>query len=133
LFEIRSNYLAQIGSDEEDWIANEGATPVAPVGIFQRKLRTTMRSFLLMAAEGARSDIFAFFEQCQTSQVDFCIRMMQNRRLEDGSAEEPRRLLDEARQWPARGERSLDIPARAGQSARKKEHAGGVGRAYLGT
>jgi hypothetical protein len=64
------------------------------------------------------SDIFAFFEQGQTSQVDFCIRMMQNRRLEDGSAEEPRRLLDEARQWPARGARSLDIPARAGQSAR---------------
>ena len=51
LLEVGLHHSAPIGLDEENWIANEGANPVAPVGILQRELRTTMRSFLLIAAE----------------------------------------------------------------------------------
>lgn len=40
------------------------------------------------------SDIFPFFEQCQTTQVDFCIRLVRNRRVGDWTADEPRYLLD---------------------------------------
>lgn len=64
------------------------------------------------------SDIFSFFEQCQAKEVDFCIRVKENRRLEEWSADDPRRLLDQVRQLPAMGERRLEIPAQSGQPAR---------------
>ncbi len=67
------------------------------------------------------SDIFSFFEQCQATQVDFCIRVKENRRLAAWRVDDPRRLLDQARQLPARGERHLDMPAQAGQPARSAE------------
>jgi hypothetical protein len=64
------------------------------------------------------SDLFPFFEQCQTTQVDFCIRLVRNRRVGDWTADEPRYLLDQARQLPAMGERRLELPAKPGQAAR---------------
>lgn len=63
-------------------------------------------------------DIFPFFEECQTTQVDFCVRIKQNRRVGEWTADDPRYLLDQARQWPALGERCLDVPAKPGQAAR---------------
>jgi hypothetical protein len=63
-------------------------------------------------------DIFPFFEECQSAQVDFCVRVKQNRRVGAWSAEDPRYLLDQARQLPSIGERRLDIPAQSGQPAR---------------
>lgn len=63
-------------------------------------------------------DIFPFFEECQSAQVDFCVRVKQNRRVGAWSAEDPRYLLDQARQLPSMGERRLDIPAQSGQPAR---------------
>jgi hypothetical protein len=53
-FEVGLHHSAQIGLDEDNWIANEGSNPVAPVGIFHRKLRIIVRSFLLIATEGSR-------------------------------------------------------------------------------
>lgn len=64
------------------------------------------------------SDIFGFFEQCQTTQVDFCIRLVRNRRIGDWAVDDPHYLLDQARQLPAMGERRLEIPAKPGQAAR---------------
>jgi len=63
-------------------------------------------------------DIFPFFEECQTAHVDFCVRIKQNRRVGEWTADDPRYLLDQARQWPAMGERRLEVPARPGQAAR---------------
>src|SRR5258708_40242449 len=57
-------------------------------------------------------DIFPFFEECQTAQADFCIRVKQNRRVAQGRPVDPRYLLDQARQLPAMGGRSLDLPAK---------------------
>jgi Transposase DNA-binding len=67
------------------------------------------------------SDLFPFFEQCQATEVDFCIRLVRNRRVGDWTADEPRYVLDQARQWPAMGERHLDLPAKPGQAARTAE------------
>jgi hypothetical protein len=64
------------------------------------------------------SDIFPFFEECQTARVDFCIRIKQNRRVGDWTVDDPRYLLDQARQLPAMGERRLELPAKPGQAAR---------------
>lgn len=64
------------------------------------------------------SDIFAFFEQTKATGVDFCIRMVRNRRVGDWSTDDPRYLLDQTRHLPARGERRLELPAKPGQPAR---------------
>jgi hypothetical protein len=64
------------------------------------------------------SDVFPFFEQARATGVDFCIRIVQNRRLQDWTPEEPHYLLDQARHLPAQGERDLELPAKAGQKAR---------------
>jgi hypothetical protein len=64
------------------------------------------------------SDLFPFFEQCQATQVDFCIRLVRNRRVGDWTADKPRYLLDQARHLPALGERRLELPAKPGQAAR---------------
>jgi hypothetical protein len=54
----------QVGLDEEDWIANEGSDPVAPVLNSTLKLRAPMRSFLFSPSAGStRSrtrDLFRF-------------------------------------------------------------------------
>src|SRR5258706_7335986 len=65
------------------------------------------------------SDIFPFFQQVKARGVDFCVRIVQNRRLADGTDETPRYLLDQARQLPSMGERTLDIAAKPGQAARQ--------------
>ena len=64
------------------------------------------------------SDIFAFFEQCHTAEVDFCIRIKQNRRVGEWRADDPHYLLDQARHLPVMGEYRLDLPATPGQPAR---------------
>ena len=63
-------------------------------------------------------DIFPFFEECTTAHVDFCVRIKQNRRVGEWTTDDPRYLLDQARQWPAMGERRLAVPAKPGQAAR---------------
>ncbi len=65
------------------------------------------------------SDIFPFFQQVKACAVDFCVRIVQNRRLVDWTDETPRYLSDQARQLPCMGERTLDIPAKPGQAARQ--------------
>jgi Transposase DNA-binding len=65
------------------------------------------------------SDIFPFFAQVKESGADFCVRIVQNRRLAEWSDEAPRYLLAQARQLAAMGERTLDIPAKPGQAARQ--------------
>ena len=64
------------------------------------------------------SDIFSLFQQVKASEADFCIRIVQNRRLADWSEDAPAYLLDAARQLASMGERTLDIPAKPGQAAR---------------
>ncbi len=64
------------------------------------------------------SDIFPFFQQVKASTADFCVRIVQTRRLADWTEEEPQYLLDVARQLPSMGERTLDIPTKPGQAAR---------------
>ncbi len=64
------------------------------------------------------SDVFDFFEQVKATDVDFCIRIMQNRRLQDWTENDPHHLIDQAQQLTAQGERDLDLPAKAGQRAR---------------
>lgn len=64
------------------------------------------------------SDIFPFFEQVKASGADFCVRIVQNRRLADWSEDDPQYLLDAARHLPRMGQRTLDIPAKPGVAAR---------------
>ncbi|HLY29186.1 MAG TPA: IS4 family transposase, partial [Aggregatilineales bacterium] len=64
------------------------------------------------------SDIFPFFQTVKAQGADFCVRLVQNRRLADWTDEMPRYLLDEARSLPSMGERTLDIPAKPGVAAR---------------
>jgi hypothetical protein len=53
LFEMGLNYPAQVGLDEEDWIANEGSNPVAPVHNKPLTFSTTMRNFLFSPSAGS--------------------------------------------------------------------------------
>ena len=64
------------------------------------------------------SDIFPFFQSVRASGVDFCVRLVQNRRLAEWTEDAPRYLLDAARQVPAMGQRMLDLPAKPGQATR---------------
>jgi hypothetical protein len=53
LFEVGLHYSAQVGLDEENWIASEGSNPVAPDLNNTLKLRATMRSFSFSASAGS--------------------------------------------------------------------------------
>ena len=64
------------------------------------------------------SDIFPFFQSVKANGSDFCVRIVQNRRLAEWTDEDPHYLVDEARQLPSMGERTLDRPAKPGQAAR---------------
>lgn len=68
-------------------------------------------------------DIFEFFQATLDSEVDFCIRIVQNRRIEEWEADDPHYLISDLRQLPAMGNRSLDIPARPGQKKRTAQLA----------
>jgi hypothetical protein len=63
-------------------------------------------------------DIFPFFQSVLACGADFCVRLVQNRRLAEWTQQSPRYLLDAVRRLPAMGERPLDIPAKPGQAAR---------------
>jgi hypothetical protein len=65
------------------------------------------------------SDIFPFFQTVKAQGADFCVRLVQNRRLADWTNEMPRYLLDEGRKLPSMGTRTLDIPAKLGVAARQ--------------
>jgi Transposase DNA-binding len=104
--ESRSERLARADRQSQRWVKAVKAIGTPPPGV--RWVHVGDREI----------DIFPFFEECQTAQADFCIRIKQNRRVGEWSAEDPRYLLDQARQLPALGERRLELPAKPGQAAR---------------
>lgn len=64
------------------------------------------------------SDIFDFFQAVDEVGAGFCVRIAQNCRLEAWAADDPHYLISDLRQFPAMGERLLDIPAKPGQKSR---------------
>lgn len=69
------------------------------------------------------ADIFEFFENILSMGADFCIRLVQERRLADWTVEQPVYLLKTVRAVPEMGQRTLDIPASPGQAARQAQLA----------
>lgn len=65
------------------------------------------------------SDAFELFETILNVGADFCIRMVQERRLADWTAEQPTYLLKTMRNLPEMGQRTLNIPASPTQTARQ--------------
>jgi hypothetical protein len=68
-------------------------------------------------------DIFDFFQATIDVEVDFCIRILQNRRIEEWEEGDPHYLVSELRQLPAMGYRTLEISAKPGQKKRTAELA----------
>lgn len=69
------------------------------------------------------SDIFEFFETILKQGADFCIRLVQERRLAEWTAAQPVYLLKTIRTLPEMGQRTLAIPASPGQAARQAQLA----------
>jgi hypothetical protein len=69
------------------------------------------------------ADMFEFFENILSMGADFCIRLVQERRLADWTVEQAVHLLKTVRDVPAMGQRILDIPASPGQAARQAQLA----------
>ena len=65
------------------------------------------------------SDAFELFETILNTGADFCIRIVQERRLADWTEEQPTYLLKKVRDVPEMGQRTLDIPAGPTQAARQ--------------
>jgi len=65
------------------------------------------------------SDIFDFFQTCTDTKVDFCVRILQNRRIGEWSEATPRYLVSDLRQLDPMGYRTLEIPAQTGQPKRE--------------
>lgn len=65
------------------------------------------------------ADIYAFFQQVQSVGADFCVRIIQNRRLQETDAAQAEPLLVQIRQLPAMGEREVDLPDSPGHSKRR--------------
>jgi hypothetical protein len=65
------------------------------------------------------SDIFEFFEAILKQGADFCIRLVQERRLAEWTVEQPVYLLKTVRTLPEMGQRTLEIPASPGQATRQ--------------
>jgi len=65
------------------------------------------------------SDAFELFETILKTGADFCIRLVQERRLVEWTPEQPVYLLKKVRGLPEMGHRTLDIPASPGQVARQ--------------
>ena len=72
----------------------------------------TTRKRLLGACGRPRRRSFSLLPKCERAWSRFCVRLVQNRRLAEWTDEAPRYLLDEARQLPTLGQRTLDIPAK---------------------
>ena len=69
------------------------------------------------------ADMFEFFENILSMGADFCIRLVQERRLADWTAEQPAYLLKTVRDVPEMGQRILELPASPGQAARQAQLA----------
>ena len=65
------------------------------------------------------SDAFELFEAILNTGADFCIRLVQERRLADWTEEQPTYLLKNVRDLPEMGQRTLDIPASPKHAARQ--------------
>ena len=68
-------------------------------------------------------DIFDFFQTCMDTRVDFCVRIVQNRRVGDWSEDVPRYLISDLRQLEPMGYRMLRIEAQTGHPARETKMA----------
>jgi hypothetical protein len=64
------------------------------------------------------ADCYSFFAACARTETDVLVRVVQNRRIADGTGE-PGYLRDGLRAQPARSERALHLPTRAGRPARQ--------------
>jgi hypothetical protein len=69
------------------------------------------------------ADMFEFFENILSMGADFCIRLVQERRLADWTVEQPMYLLKTVRDVPEMGQRILEIPASPRQAARQAQLA----------
>ena len=69
------------------------------------------------------ADMFELFENILRMGADFCVRLVQERRLADWTVEQPVYLLKTVRDVPEMGQRTLDIPASPGQAARQAQLA----------
>jgi hypothetical protein len=67
------------------------------------------------------ADTFELFEAILNIGADFCIRIVQERRLENWTVEQPVHLLKKVRNLPEMGKRTLDIPASSKQPARQAQ------------
>lgn len=65
------------------------------------------------------SDAFELFETILKAGADFCMRIVQERRLADWTPEQPTYMLKKVRDLPEMGQRTLDIPASPKQAARQ--------------
>jgi len=65
------------------------------------------------------SDIFDLFQMCADTGVDFCVRILQNRRVGNWSEATPRYLVSDLRQLAPMGYRVLAIPAQRGKPKRE--------------
>ena len=63
-------------------------------------------------------DIYDFFEAVHENDADFCVRIVQNRRVGEWEEEDPHYLISDIQQLPAMGTRMVEVPAKAGQSSR---------------
>lgn len=104
--ETRSQRQRRVGKQSARWGTAVAAIGKPPEGV--RWVHVTDR-------EG---DVFSFLRQVQENESDFCIRVVQNRRLAQWRDEEPRYLVTQLRQLSAKGNRKLRIPARRGQAKR---------------
>lgn len=63
-------------------------------------------------------DIFDFFQSAIDTEVDFCIRIVQNRRVEQWAESDPHYLVSDLRDLAPMGHHSLEIAAKPGQKKR---------------
>jgi hypothetical protein len=66
------------------------------------------------------ADMFPFFQACRSTQTQFLVRAAQNRRVQE-SEEEITYSLTQARAFPSRANRVLELPARHGHQKRSAQ------------
>jgi len=65
------------------------------------------------------SDVYPFLQRVQAVKADFCIRVVQDRRLQEWEPDMPVYLMDVVHQLGVQGYRSITVPAKPGQPQRK--------------
>jgi hypothetical protein len=68
-------------------------------------------------------DIFDFFQAVVETKADFCVRILQNRRLVEWQHDDPRYLISDLRQLKPMGYRRLELAAKPGQPKRTAQLA----------